>query len=124
MDQWLFSAPSRGQPLFQVWYADNEHEVLGIDFVLKLASSASWRQQALAVQAHVVPARLETGVYHSNEEVRMISWNVLHPTFESPSRRHRMGFTGTKNVFIRTARYLILSAKQHGFEAVHLVWIK
>lgn len=53
----------------QVWYADNEYEIMVARFVLKLMASTSWRQQLVALQGHVVPDRVEYGVYRASEDV-------------------------------------------------------
>lgn len=53
----------------QVWYADNEYEILDARFVLKLMTSTSWRQQLVALQGHVIPHRVEYGVYRASEDV-------------------------------------------------------
>lgn len=53
----------------QVWYADNEHEVMDARLGLKLVASISWRQQLVALQGHVVPQRVEYGVYRASEDV-------------------------------------------------------
>lgn len=48
---------------------DGQHEVMNTRYVLALSANKEWMKQLAALQGHVVPQRVELGIYHRDEDV-------------------------------------------------------